>query len=152
MASNWYVMFVFALVLVHVVSARNIPQVAKPKEPETLQAQVQTQGVTVNTEVTSTAPTPSEGLDDQKNFISFGGVGAWAGIGGYGGVLPTFGGIGGGGGGIGGLGGLGGLGGAAGGGIGGAGGLGVGGGGGGGGGLGVGGGVGGIGGIGGIKP
>ncbi|XP_055811982.1 glycine-rich protein 23-like [Solanum dulcamara] len=130
MASNiWYVMFVFALVLVHVVTARNIPQ-------------AQTEGVTVNTEVLSRAPTPSEGLDDKKNFISFGGVGGWAGIGGYAGVLPTFGGIGG----AGGIGGLGGLGGAAGGGVGGAGGLG------GGGGLGVGGGVGGIGGIGGIKP
>ncbi|XP_060180054.1 glycine-rich protein 5-like [Lycium barbarum] len=138
--ASWYVMFVFALVLVHVVNARNIPEVAKPKEPQT---QAQIEGVTVNTEIITTAPTPSEGLDDQKNFISFGGVGGWAGIGGYAGVLPTFGGIGG----AGGIGGLGGLGGAAGGGgIGGVGGLG------GGGGVGVGGGVGGIGGIGGIKP
>ncbi|KAK4341594.1 hypothetical protein RND71_040095 [Anisodus tanguticus] len=148
--ASWYVVFVFALVLVHVVTARNIPEaVSKPNEPQT---QAQTEGVTVNTEVISTAPTPSEGLDDQKNFISFGGIGGWAGVGGYAGVLPTFGGIGGGVGGAGGIGGasgiggLGGLGGAAGGGIGGAGGLG------GGGGLGVGGGVGGIGGIGGIKP
>ncbi|CAN4090967.1 unnamed protein product [Withania somnifera] len=139
--ASWYVTFVFALVLVHVVTARNIPQAAKPKEPLT-QAQVQSQGITVNTEIINTAPTPSAGLDDKKNFISFGGVGGWAGIGGYGGVLPTFGGIGGAGGigggsGIGGLGGLGG---------------GVGGIGGGAGGLGGGGGVGFGGGVGGIKP
>nr|XP_016471737.1 PREDICTED: WAG22 antigen-like isoform X2 [Nicotiana tabacum] len=140
--ASWYVMFVFALVLVH-ATARNIPEVSKPNEPQTQAHEVQTHGLTVNTEVISTAPTPSEGLDDQKNFMTFGGVGGWAGVGGYAGVLPTLGGIGGGMGvgggiggvsGIGGLGGLGGIGGAAGG----AGGLG-----------GV---VGGLGGIGGIKP
>nr|XP_033512056.1 glycine-rich protein 5-like isoform X3 [Nicotiana tomentosiformis] len=137
--ASWYVMFVFALVLVH-ATARNIPEVSKPNEPQTQAHEVQTHGLTVNTQVISTAPTPSEGLDDQKNFMTFGGVGGWAGVGGYAGVLPTLGGIGGGmgvGGGIGGVSGIGGLGGI-GGGVGGLGG--------------IGGGVGGLGGIGGIKP
>lgn len=32
--ASWYVMFVFALVLVH-ATARNIPEVSKPNEPQT---------------------------------------------------------------------------------------------------------------------
>lgn len=92
--ASWYIMFMFALVLVH-VTARNIPEV-----------QTHDEGKNVNTEIvssTSTAPTPSNvGLNDKKNFITFGGIGGCTGIGGYGGVLPTLGGVGGGAGGAGG--------------------------------------------------
>ncbi|KAJ8561213.1 hypothetical protein K7X08_027403 [Anisodus acutangulus] len=82
--SSWYVMFMFALVLVH-ATARNIPEVQTHDDKN------------VNTEILSTAPTPSNvGLDDKKNFITFGGIGSCSGIGGYGGILPTLGGAGGG--------------------------------------------------------
>nr|XP_009767116.1 PREDICTED: glycine-rich cell wall structural protein 1-like [Nicotiana sylvestris]XP_016480037.1 PREDICTED: WAG22 antigen-like [Nicotiana tabacum] len=128
--ASWYVMFIFALVLVH-ATARNIPEVTKPNNV------AQTHDKNLNTEILSTAPTPSTtgGLNDKKNFITFGGIGSCSGIGGYGGILPTLGGVGGGlggaGGGLGGAGvkGIGGVGAAGGvGGVGGVGGLGVGGG------------------------
>ncbi|CAN4104551.1 unnamed protein product [Withania somnifera] len=97
--ASWHMVFMFALVLVH-ATARNIPKVQTHDDKN------------VNTETlsTSTAPTPSNGgLNDEKNFIAFGGVGGCSGIGSYGGVFPTLGGAGGGvGGGVsGGLGGAG---------------------------------------------
>ncbi|XVE78045.1 hypothetical protein DITRI_Ditri13aG0112700 [Diplodiscus trichospermus] len=98
--AKWSVMLVLALVLVH-TSARNVPA--------------------DTTVATSTAPSsvPSgAGVEDQKNFLTYGGVGGFSGIGsnglpfggvgGLGGVTPLggAGGLGGLGGGIGGIGGV----------------------------------------------
>ncbi|KAA8548481.1 hypothetical protein F0562_000252 [Nyssa sinensis] len=114
MAAKLYVMFLLALVLVH-VTARNVPSTTAPSESTAVNHEER------NVEkVAGGATAPSgAGLDDEKNFIVYGGVGGFAGVGGYAGVLPL-GGVGGLGGasglgGAGGLGGLGGLGGAGGG-------------------------------------
>lgn len=116
----------FALVLVH-ATARNIPEVQTHND----------KNLNTNEILSTNSPTPTNigGLNDKKNFVTFGGIGGCSGIGGIGGILPTLGGaaggVGGAGGGLGGPGfkGIGGVGGAGGvGGVGGVGGLGVGGG------------------------
>ncbi|KAL3828345.1 hypothetical protein ACJIZ3_017147 [Penstemon smallii] len=117
-----YVIIFLAIALAH-VSARNIPN-DQTKPIDALAPVVE------NTKDVVFANVPvANGVDDEKNFITYGGVGGWAGIGGYAGVLPTLGGFGGmgGAGGVGGVGGLGGLGGGVGGGAGIAGGIGKGG-------------------------
>ncbi|XP_021769877.1 uncharacterized protein LOC110734131 [Chenopodium quinoa] len=145
--SFWCVFLVLALVVVLHANAREVP---KPKNIENQNNEVivdpknGTSGTgtkLVDTDTNTVDPTkeaaakgvPKEGGDvnsDEKNFISFAGVGAAGGIGGVAGVIPIgglggfdkgfgampFGGLGGSGGGLGGLGGAaGGLGGAGGG-------------------------------------
>ncbi|KAL2506481.1 WAG22 antigen-like [Abeliophyllum distichum] len=100
-----YVMFVLSLVLVH-ATARNIPTETKGTNPNSK--------TLTHVENTHNVAVPgAAGVDDQKNFVTFGGMGGCAGIGGVAGVLPVLpvlggvGGVGGAGGGIGGLGGIG---------------------------------------------
>lgn len=93
--ASWYIMFMFALVLVVQATARNIPH----------EVQIAHNDKNLNTKISSTnSPTPNNigGLNDKKNFVTFGGIGSCSGIGGYGGVLPTLGGAAGGTGGAGG--------------------------------------------------
>ncbi|KAL2242565.1 UNVERIFIED_CONTAM: hypothetical protein Sindi_0374500 [Sesamum indicum] len=131
-----YVTLVLVLIVVVHATARNIPtDQTKPSSDHTTAHEATNPNTnalapvqnTENVAATATAPVANGGLNDQKNFITYGGVGGWGGVGGYVGVLPIFGlgGLGGAGG-LGGLGGVGGLG--AGGGIGKVGGIGVGGG------------------------
>ncbi|GAA0153570.1 hypothetical protein LIER_11775 [Lithospermum erythrorhizon] len=110
--ASWYVMFVFAIVLVH-ATARDIPSTKQNVEI------VAPQHEEIGNVVTAKEPAAASGVDDEKNFIAYGGIGGFKGIGGYVGVLPALGGVGGIGsyggigigGGIGGAGGVGGLGG-----------------------------------------
>ncbi|CDO99400.1 unnamed protein product [Coffea canephora] len=80
-----------AVIFVHAAAARNIPSTpiattAKPNETQTEN--------TLNVR-TNAAPSPSgAGVKDKKNFITYGGIGGWAGVG-YAGLIPTLGGIGG---------------------------------------------------------
>ncbi|KAL6581972.1 hypothetical protein OROMI_005986 [Orobanche minor] len=116
-----YVLFLFALVIAHGI-ARNIQN--DDMKPSTAANAFSPVEYTENVVTIANAPTASSG--DEKNFITYGGVGGWGGVVGYAGVIPALGGIGGasGLGGVGGLGGLGGLGGGGDDGLGGAGGLG----------------------------
>ncbi|KAL7124196.1 hypothetical protein ABFS83_14G032000 [Erythranthe nasuta] len=139
MAKLYLPLVLAVLVLAH-ATARNIPTDEEAtRNPSTNTALAPTQNMAENV-VATTAAAPRAavgGVDDEKNFISYGGMGGWGGVGGYVGVMPVFGGIGAGMGAAGGIGGVGGLGGV---------GLGkVGG-------IGVAGGVGGVGGVGGIIP
>lgn len=73
-----YVIFVLALVLVH-ATARNIPTETKDTNPN----------ANTLTHVENKHNVGAAGVDDQKNFVTFGGVGGCAGVGGVAGVLPV---------------------------------------------------------------
>lgn len=106
-----YVIFLIALVAVY-ATARDIPN-ENTKPSTTTDATVAPHVEKTETSVVTTADAPAaNGVNDEKNFITYGGVGGWAGMGYVGGVIPVLPVLGGGVGGLGGVGGVGGLGGA----------------------------------------
>ncbi|KZV58238.1 glycine-rich cell wall structural protein [Dorcoceras hygrometricum] len=84
-----WVVFALSFLLVH-ATARNVPDNALAPS--------------ANMAISAASPAGAT-VEDQKNFITFGGVGGWAGVGGLVGFIPVIGGIGGVGGTAGGIGG-----------------------------------------------